>query len=192
MRKILLVLIAMGAVLFVRKHYFAPPEVVQPTKAEQTAEAIGRVARKEMEAGRDPKKGVAAYVAGLLHGDANATAAAPEQKAKERIESFMSYWQKGGVSLNDAEQAAACMWARGVVFVPDKDELQDAVNGFDRWRRERDLYHSLGEYSVGPPQRRSDASRGDFTAFDVTIDGTKYTVGVPDGANPMFWLDEAR
>jgi len=191
MKKLFAVLIAVGAILFVRKHYYGSSEPAPPTKAEQTAEAIGRVAKKEMDAGRDPKKAVSSYLAGLMHGTSREAPAAPEQKAKERLEAFMGYWQKGGVSLNDSEQAAACMWARGVTFITDKDDIQDAVNGFDRWRRDRDLYHSLNEYAIGPPQRRTDAGRGDFTAFDVVIDGTKYVVGVPDGPNPMFWAESS-
>jgi hypothetical protein len=186
MKKLFAVLIAVGAILFIRKHYYGASEPAPPTKAEQTAEAIGRIAKKEIDSGRDPKKAVSSYLSGLMHGGAPQEAA-PEQKAKERVEAFMGYWQKGGVSLNDAEQAAACMWARGVVFIVDKDDFQDAVNGFDRWRRDRDLYHALNEYAIGPPQRRTDAARGDYTAFDIVIDGTKYVVGVPDGTNPMFW-----
>jgi hypothetical protein len=185
MKKLFAVLIAVGAILFVRKHYYSHQEPAAPTKAEQTAEAIGRVARKQIDSGGDTKSAVASLLGSLTKG--RVADASPEQKAKDRVEAFMGYWQKGGVSLNDAEQAAACMWARGVVFITDKDDIQDAVNGFDRWRRERDLYHAFDSYAIGPPQRRSDAGRGDYTTFDVVIDGTKYEIGVPDSSNPMFW-----
>jgi hypothetical protein len=187
MKKVFAVLIAVGAILFVRKHYLAHEEPAPPTKAEQTAEAIGRVARKQIDSGADTKSAVASLLGTLTKG--RVSEASPEQRAKERVEAFMGYWQKGGVSLNDAEQAAACMWARGVVFITDKNDIQDAVNGFDRWRRERELYRAFESYAIGPPQRRSDAGRGDYTSFDVIIDGTKYEIGVPDRSNPMFWVD---
>ena len=190
MKKLFAILIVAGAILFVRKQIHKPAQPDPPSKAEQTAEAIGKVARKSLDSGADPKKAAASLLGSLMHG--RATDASPEQKAKERVEAFMGFWQKGGVSLNDAEQAAACMWARGVVFITDKDDIQDAVNGFDRWRRERDLYHAFDSYAIGPPMRTSSASRGDYTAFDVVIDGTKYIIGVPDSSNPMFWLEEAR
>jgi len=127
MKKLFAVLIAVGAILFVRKHYYSAPEPAPATKAEQTAEAIGRIAKKEIDSGRDPKKAVSSYLSGLMHGGASQEAAAPEQKAKERMETFMGYWQKGGVSLNDAEQSAACMWSRGVPFIPESNEIQDTT-----------------------------------------------------------------
>ena len=101
----------------------------------------------------------------------------------------MASWKEGGTSLNDAAQAAACLWSRGVPFIPSRDEIEDAANGFDRWRREKSLFVEIQSYSVGFTAHRQDSERGDYTAVDVTINNVFYRVGVPDKANPIFWTN---
>ena len=117
--------------------------------------------------------------------------ASPEAKARARVEKFMESWKKGGTSLNDAAQAAICQWARGVNFITDREDLNDAVTAFDRFRRAKDLYTDITSYSIqdGPAKRRTVEGRGTYTIFDVTINGTAHQLGVPDSANPIFWLD---
>ena len=117
--------------------------------------------------------------------------ASPEGKARTRLEKFMESWKKGGTTLNDAEQIAISQWARGVNFIPDREDLNDAVTGFDRFRRQKDLYTDITSYSIqdGPGKRRTAEGHGTYTFFDVTINGTAHQLGVPDTANPIFWLD---
>lgn len=58
--------------------------------------------------------------------------------ARVRFEQFMKSWKAGGVSENDAAQAAACLWSRGKYFASaDSDDLKNSVDGFDRWRRRK-------------------------------------------------------
>ncbi|HEX7707012.1 MAG TPA: hypothetical protein VF701_11200 [Thermoanaerobaculia bacterium] len=106
----------------------------------------------------------------------------PEAKARKRFEEFMRSWKKGGTSLNDAEQAAACLWARGVTAIADLEDLKDAVDYFDRWRREKALYVPQIEYEITGYRRESD-----HTIADVTINGNPYQIRIPDSRNPMSW-----
>lgn len=112
------------------------------------------------------------------------SARTPDAVAKVRFEQFMKSWKAGGVSLNDSEQAAACIWGRGTLFIKDRDDLRDVADAFERWRKERQLYVADIEYDILRYQRE-----GDHTVVLVTINGTKHRIGIPDTANPMFWVD---
>jgi hypothetical protein len=206
MKKIALIVIAVGAILFAKKRFIDPPHVAEPSKAEVIAERVGRIQRAKME-GRlpDPKdlKIVETATAGLPAAtgsvDANALAgilsqlqkqqASPQDAARARVETFMAAWKAGGTSLNDEAQAAACLWSRGMRFIPDRDEIQDAATGFDKFRWEKNLYTDIKQYEVMPSSgyKRNDAAHGDFTVVDVTINYAIYHLGVPDKANPIFW-----
>ncbi|HVT43632.1 MAG TPA: hypothetical protein VMT00_04510 [Thermoanaerobaculia bacterium] len=107
----------------------------------------------------------------------------PEAKTRKRFEHFMQRWQKGGVSLDADEQAATCLWARGVVFIADRDDLEDAVNHFDRWRRQKDLYVQNIQYEIRGYQRESDR-----TIAEVRINGQNHRIAIPDSPNPLSWI----
>lgn len=202
MKKIFLIVFAVGGLLWAKKHYIDQPDAVKvPTKEEELAAKIGalkvhstRPAAVTAEAAAtattatvDDKamSGLMATIQNMLHKQEAATT--PEAKAKERVDKFMAFWKEGGISLNDSAQAAACMWSRGVPFIPSRDEIEDAANGFDRWRKEKSLYRDIESYSVGNATRHQDSQRGDFTEFDVMINHATYRIGVPDKANPIFW-----
>ena len=114
-------------------------------------------------------------------------ASTPEAKAMERVEKVMSAWKKGGTSLNDSAQTAACQWGRGVTFISDKDDLQDVAHGFDKWRREKNLFVTVDSYAVGTAVRKE--GNRPHTVVPVTINGSTYKLGVPDDANPIFWTN---
>ena len=107
-----------------------------------------------------------------------------QNPAQERFEKFMKSWKDGGVSLNDAEQAAACRWARGKAYLAGEDEVRNAAESFDRWRKAKGLYVQDIDYKIGDYR-----VEGDHTIADVTINGTKYRIGIPKDASPMFWAD---
>src|SRR5258708_4611434 len=129
---------------------------------------------------------IATLINQVFHGGNSGT---PEDKARIRMKAFMRAWKEGGTSLNDAEQAAACLWSRGKVFIPDRDEIQDAYNGFTKFRRDKDLYTAINEYAIADTiDRAHDEGHGDYSTFAVTINGKTYLMGVPDKANPIFWI----
>jgi hypothetical protein len=207
MKKLFVLLVVIGGLVWAKKHFSDKPDAPKtPTKEEVIAEQIGRVAasrglKVHSSAGTttdtaaaaaltgtvDEKSasGLLAQIQNMLH--KQEAAATPEEKAKARVEKFMASWKQGGTSLNDAAQAAACLWSRGVPFIPSKDEIEDAANGFDRWRKERDLFVEIESYSVGDATHRTDSQRGDYTEVDVMINHATYRLGVPDKANPIFW-----
>ncbi|HEX7680477.1 MAG TPA: hypothetical protein VF713_20260 [Thermoanaerobaculia bacterium] len=200
MKKIVLIVLAVGGLLWAKKHYIDKSDDVKtPTKEEEIAEKIGRSGGLKLHstaaAGTDgaaststvdqnSMSGLVSSITNMLHKEQAAT---PEARAKARVDKFMASWKEGGTSLNDAAQAAACMWSRGVPFIPNAQEIQDAANGFDQWRKEKDLYREIESYSVGEATRRQDRDRGDYTEIDVMINHATYRVGVPDKANPIFW-----
>jgi len=209
MKKLYVVLVIVGGLLWAKKHFSdKPAEVRTPTKAEVIAEQLGKAAahglkvRSAVETtGTDTAAaatltgtvdekdaaGLLAQIQNMLHKQGSGSAGTPEDKAKARVEKFMASWKEGGTSLNDAAQAAACLWSRGVPFIPSKDEIEDAANGFDRWRKEKDLFVEIESYSVGEATHRQDMQRGDYTEVDVMINRATYRLGVPDKANPIFW-----
>jgi hypothetical protein len=207
MKKILIVVFAIGALLWAKKRFLDAPAPVVPSKAEVTAEKLGKFAKTRLSGGQavlpaagqptgqpapettsqatPEERSLAAMLTSLIHRDAGT----PEEKAKKRMEAVMAAWKEGGTSLNDAAQAAACLWSRGVRFIPDRDEIQDAAMGFDKWRRDKSLYTDVQSYTVGRVLGRdSNPGRGDYSVIEVTINGEPHHVGVPDRNNPLFWI----
>jgi len=113
----------------------------------------------------------------------------PEDRARVRMEAFMKAWQEGGTSLNDAEQAASCLYSRGQRVIPSADEIRAAYDGFTSFRKEKGLYTNITGYSIVDSKRARDDAHGDYTKFYVVINSSMYAIGVPDKANPMFWTD---
>jgi hypothetical protein len=209
MKKLYIVLALVGGLLWAKKHFSNTPDAPRtPTKEEEIAEQIGRAAAARrglkvhstseatgtdtatasaLTATVDEKAaaGLLAQIQNMLH--KQESAGSPEDRAKARVEKFMASWKEGGTSLNDAAQAAACLWSRGVPFIPSTDEIADAANGFYHWRKEKDLYVEIESYSVGEATHRQDSQRGDYTEVDVMINRSTYRMGVPDKGNPIFW-----
>lgn len=189
MKKILVVVFAVGALIWAKKRFVdAPAPPPAPSKAEVTAEKVGAIAKAHLAGGKaaTDERGLAAMVASLIRKEDSAS---PEAKAKKRMEAVMAAWKEGGTSLSDAAQAAACLWSRGVRFIPDKDEIQDAANGFDKWRRDKSLYTDVKSYAVSDVvSRESNPGRGDYSVVEVTINGSVYRIGIPDRPNPLFWI----
>ncbi len=190
MKKVLVVVFAIGALLWAKKRFLDAPAPVAPSKAEVTAEKIGAIAKTHIARGQSSapdERGLAAMVSRLIRKEDSAS---PEAKAKKRMEAVMAAWKEGGTSLNDAAQAAACLWSRGVWFIPDKDEIQDAAMGFDKWRQAKSLYTDVQSYTVGEVVSRGNhpGRGGDYSVIEVTINGDSYHIGVPDRSNPLFWI----
>jgi hypothetical protein len=161
------------ALVWAKKHFLDKPAAEPAVQPQQ-------VAAPSADEGR-----VATLVNRVFHGGNSGT---PEDRARIRMKAFMQAWKQGGTSLGDAEQAAACLWSRGKIFIPDRDEIQDAYNGFTKFRRDKDLYTAITEYAIADTiDRAHDEAHGDYSTFAVTINGKSYLMGVPDKANPIFW-----
>jgi hypothetical protein len=189
MKKVFALVLVVGALFWAKKRFVDEPTPPVQSETEAAAEKIGGVlaSAKKGQQSAPKAEGLSAMLSSLLGGSKEST---PEAKAKARVETFMKTWKEGGTSVNDAAQAAACLWSRGVRFIPDKDEIQDAANGFDRWRHEKNLYVEITTYSVGDVSfRASNPGRGEYNVLTISINGQPYRIGVPDGPNPIFWID---
>lgn len=186
MKKLVVAVVLVGALVWAKKRFMDAPAAPVRSEAEAAAEKFGgAIAKaKTAQAAANDAHGLSGMLGSLLHRDAGT----PEAKAKKRLETFMAAWKEGGTSLNDSAQAAACLWSRGVRFIADKEEIQDAANGFDRWRQQRDLYVEIKSYAVGEVVARDrNEGRGDYTVVEVLINERPLRIGVPDTANPLFW-----
>jgi hypothetical protein len=184
------------ALVWGKKHFLdkppaEPTAAVETTRSKPSATIVNLTGTQAPQAPAAAEGGDQSRIATLINtvfrgGGSNLS---PEDKARIRMKAFMQAWKEGGTSLNDAEQAAACLWSRGKVFIPDRDEIQDAYNGFTKFRRDKDLYTAINAYAIADTlDRAHDEAHGDYSTFAVTINGRTYLMGVPDKANPIFWL----
>jgi hypothetical protein len=114
---------------------------------------------------------------------------APDTIALKRVNLLMEQWKEGGSTLNDAAQARACVWARGTKVLASSQEIMDAVNSFDMWRRKKNVPEAISSYEVGAATRKTSSNGDPYTSVAVTIDGNHYALGVPDGDSPIFWAE---
>lgn len=109
-------------------------------------------------------------------------------KATMRVEVMMKGWKDAGTSAEAGAQEAACEWYAGKRAVSERDELEKASDGFDRWRRKKQLYRSISTYSVSDTELVEKADQS-YTKMKLEIDGKTYRISVPDGEAPITWID---
>jgi hypothetical protein len=186
-KKVIAIVLVIGAGFWAKHRFFDASAAHVPSQTEVAAEKIGGAIASTQKVKQD-ERGLASMVSSLIHrGDSDK----PEAKAKARMTAFMASWKDGGTSLNDAAQAAACYWSRGVKFIPDTNEIRDAADGFDRWRREKGLYTEIQSYEISDVLfRNTDPARGgDYSVVEVNVNGSVYRIGIPDKPNPLFWTN---
>ncbi len=209
---VLAVLVTVGGVVWARKHFSGEAGAVNPAAQERPVSAVGEpqsasrpdaagtgssgTAESTTSGDPPPTFKLLAELKGMLHKGVGKLT--PEEHAKVRVEQLMAAWKLGGTSTNDAAQAAVCLYARGVRFIPNTQEVVDAAAGFDKFRKEKGLFNSqIESYSVGEATPRTD--QRPYTAVVVTINGSVYQVGVPDrnpayketeieAETPLFWV----
>jgi hypothetical protein len=103
-----------------------------------------------------------------------------------RLNAMLQGWKEGGTSASASEQTAISQWAQGKAVIADRDELEQAMDRFDRWRRERGLYGPLQSYEIGTVSR-VERQPDPYTAVELKLNGQRQTVGVPDDEKPIFW-----
>lgn len=98
----------------------------------------------------------------------------PAELAKKRVDFILKT-----VKDRDAakEQAAVCRWYKDVPYIQDQNEQEAAVDGFDSWRREGDIYDGMDSYEI--VEARPAGGAADTFYVDVKIDGGKRTLKVP-------------
>ena len=86
----------------------------------------------------------------------------------------------------EKEQAAVCQWYKGEVYIQDQNEQENAVDGYDSWRREGDIYEGMESYEI--VDARPAGNSPDTFYVDVKIDDSKRTLKVPKGER-ITWAD---
>ena len=108
----------------------------------------------------------------------------PDGKAKHRVKVMLESWKKGGTSSSADAQTAICQWAQGVSFIGDRDALGAYSDGFDRFRREKDLYRAISSFDV--VDAKVDDQDKSKVRVSCTIDGSNYDLIVVD-KEPIRW-----
>jgi hypothetical protein len=192
MKRVAIVVVVLGALLWAKKRFVDPPKVEEPSKAEVIAEKIGRIAKAKRE-GKPINPGdlkldgtstplappdTSTVTPDTLQAAVNAalSSLSPEQRAKQRVQQLMTAWQQG------PKPVAAVMWQVGPTAM---NEANFDIPSFDAFCQEKEL-KELQSFEVGSAYHRNDGSAS-YTVVDVMINGAMYHMGVPEKAQPIFW-----
>jgi hypothetical protein len=107
----------------------------------------------------------------------------PADVAKKRVDFILKAVKDRD---GEKEQAAICQWYKGVVYLQDQNEQEAAVDGFDAWRREGDIYDGMDSYEI--VEARPVSNSPDAFYVDVKIDGGQRTLKVPKD-DRISWAD---
>lgn len=111
-------------------------------------------------------------------------------EAEERVNAVLAGMQEAGDSTSVTLQEAVCRWYNGKRFVSDAFEQEAAADGFDRWRRERNLYNrKIASYEIVSSELVPDAERT-TVLVTVTIEGKTHRIEVPE-KRKMSWHGSA-
>jgi hypothetical protein len=66
---------------------------------------------------------------------------------RRRVTSVLDGWKKGGTEDTNATLTAACYWCKGMVTL-SMDEMSNCTNGFDQFRREKELFLKIADFEV--------------------------------------------
>ncbi|HJT16194.1 MAG TPA: hypothetical protein VJ853_02340 [Thermoanaerobaculia bacterium] len=176
------------ALVWAKKHFLDKPKPEEhPAAAASITAPVSLSQQAQASAAAPAEADQGNAIANLLQKFVGSSK--PEDRAQARMDAFMKAWKEGGTSLNDSEQAASCLFARGQRVIPSAEEIRAAYDGFTAFRRQKDLYTNITGYSIVDSKRRHDDAHGDYTVFTVVINSQLYAIGVPDKANPMFWVE---
>jgi hypothetical protein len=81
------------------------------------------------------------------------------------------------------EETAICYFWAGKPRIRDYDDLNNASDTFDRWRREKDISAYITEYTI-----EGAVIEGDDVIVFVTIEGKPMSMRVPE-KKPITWSD---
>lgn len=122
----------------------------------------------------------------MLHGPGGAAAA-----AEKRVGAVLAGMeQEGGAGRGPAIQESMCRWYNGKRFIADRDEAEAAMDGFDRWTKQRRLYgRKISSYRIVESEM-IEGAEPETALVTVEIEGKTHQIRVPaDG--PMSWEGRA-
>ncbi len=109
-----------------------------------------------------------------------------ESVAKTRVTNVLTGMREGTGTGAKVETAMA-MWAEGKLRITDRDRLSAASDGFDKWRRAKDLYRPTGEFTVDSVEMVKDAPE-ETAIVSFTLEGKPYKVKVPKSSF-IRWIE---
>jgi hypothetical protein len=107
------------------------------------------------------------------------------RQAKTRVNAVLrgiTQHEDQGPAVGD-EETALCRWWRDKARLFDRDELDEASNAFDEWRKEMNIYPYINEYTID----HAVMDGNDVIVF-VTIDGLGLAMRVPE-KDRISWTD---
>lgn len=117
----------------------------------------------------------------MLHGPGGAAAA-----AEQRVETVLAGMQQDGDGTSTVLQEAICTWYNGKRSIADRDEAETAMDGFDRWTRERGMDgRRIASYSIVESEMIEGADP-EAAVVTVEIEGKTHRIRVPADA-AMSW-----
>ncbi|MEO8586848.1 MAG: hypothetical protein ABI584_11855 [Acidobacteriota bacterium] len=100
-------------------------------------------------------------------------------RAKSRVDTVLKGMRDEGGTLGIRFQTAVCEWDRGAVVISDQNELELALDRFNRWCSEKKLGNrKISGYDV---LDASCEASGDPCFVNVRIEGAPYKLKVPAG-----------
>ena len=107
-------------------------------------------------------------------------------EAESRVLHVLASMQKAGDTTGLEIQEGLCRWYNGKRLIGDALAFDEAVTGFDRWRRERNVYNrKIASYEITGSTEVPD-SDPPAVIVDVTIEGKAHQIMVPEDS-PMSW-----
>lgn len=110
----------------------------------------------------------------------------PEETAERRVEQILEGLKKEGDGNGLALQASICQWDSAMIAIQDKDEFEQAYDGFDRWRDAGGINHrKITSYTV----TGSELVQEEPPVVNVsgTIEGRPFEMRVPH-KRPISWV----
>ncbi len=107
------------------------------------------------------------------------------EEARQRVDAVLkgiSMEGERGPQPEEEEAAISYFWA-GKPRIMDYDDLNNASDAFDQWRREMDIYPYIEEYTI-----QGAVIEGDDVIVFVTIEGDPMAVRVPE-KKQITWSD---
>jgi hypothetical protein len=107
-------------------------------------------------------------------------------EAETRVLHVLASMQKAGDTTSLDLQEGVCRWYNGKRYIGDAMEMEAALDGFDRWRRARNVYNRrIASYEITGSEVVPD-SDPPAAVVTVTIEGKSHQILVPED-RPMSW-----
>ena len=106
----------------------------------------------------------------------------PADLAKKRVDFILSTLQSNVSPTGQEMQQAICRFEQDVILISDRDRVAAAMDAFDRWRLDGDIYNGVSSFEIAPevePGKTQDPP--DTFYVRAKINGSWHWIRVPKG-----------